>query len=164
MECIAGCFRSKSPRRSRRKNSRNEEPRPAQHPQIVAGQFPGQYKAHRHNKPSRIGYQHFGESEKSDTPLLSRLSDMTDESELSSESSTQGKQEFYQSCLRSGPESSSTESSSTDSYGKNGYGIPSIGVPGRAVVIRCDNQVVTRSDPGITKDIERRLKSAWNYK
>ena len=73
--------------------------------------------------------------------------------------------EYYQSRQRrigssqSGPESSSSgpDDSSTYhfSYGKtNGYGIPSIGVPGRAIVIRCDNKEIKKSDPSITKECE----------
>ena len=73
------------------------------------------------------------------------------------------KKEYYQSRQRrigssqSGPESSSSgpddSSSYHFSYGKsNGYGIPSIGVPGRAIVIRCENKEIKKSDPSITKE------------
>ena len=72
------------------------------------------------------------------------------------------KKDYYQSRQRrigssqSGPESSSSgpdDSSTYPFYGKsNGYGIPSIGVPGRAIVIRCENKEIKKSDPSITKE------------
>ena len=81
--------------------------------------------------------------------------------------------EYYQSRQRrigssqSGPESSSSgpddSSSYHFSYGKtNGYGIPSIGVPGRAIVIRCDNKEIKKSDPSITKECELNTKITSN--
>lgn len=190
MECIAGCFGSKSPNRSRnRKNinsARNDvEPRPA-NPASAAAQS---RTANHHTTSTTTGMSkhrgghftkrtYFDDSEKSDTPLLSRLSDLTDESDLSDPIGlyqNTSKQEYYQSRQRrigssqSGPESSSSgpddSSSYHFSYGKtNGYGIPSIGVPGRAIVIRCENKEIKKSDSSITKDIERRLKGAWNFK
>lgn len=87
MECIAGCFGSKSPNRSRsRKNinsaQNNVEPRPARsdrHHLSCANTATGTKNRSGHlTKRTYID-----DSEKSDTPLLSRLSDLTDESDLS---------------------------------------------------------------------------------
>lgn len=187
MECIAGCFGSKSPNRSRnRKNinsARNDvEPRPATTAAAAQSRTANTTTSTTGMSKHRGGHftkrTYFDDSEKSDTPLLSRLSDLTDESDLSDPIGlyqNTSKQEYYQSRQRrigssqSGPESSSSgpddSSSYHFSYGKtNGYGIPSIGVPGRAIVIRCENKEIKKSDSSITKDIERRLKGAWNFK
>lgn len=176
MECIAGCFGSKSPNRSRNRKNVNSaqngvEPRPTN----VRNQTTTGAKSNHNRTFTKRTY--IDDSEKSDTPLLSRLSDLTDESDLSDPIGiyqNTSKQDYYQSRQRrigssqSGPESSSSgpdDSSSYPFYGKtNGYGIPSIGVPGRAIVIRCENKEIKKSDPSITKDIERRLKGAWNFK
>ena len=93
MECIAGCFGSKSPNRSRnhRKNlnsARNDvEPRPAN------ASSSSHHRSHlstsnqtgvsNKSRPFTTKRTYIDDSEKSDTPLLSRLSDLTDESDLS---------------------------------------------------------------------------------
>ena len=89
MECIAGCFGSKSPNRSRsRKNinsaQNNVEPRPARsdrhHHNLSCANTTTGIGTKNRSGPKRT---YIDDSEKSDTPLLSRLSDLTDESDLS---------------------------------------------------------------------------------
>ena len=82
MECIAGCFGSKSPNRSRNRKNVNSaqngvEPRPTN----VRNQTTTGAKSNHHRTFTKRTY--IDDSEKSDTPLLSRLSDLTDESDLS---------------------------------------------------------------------------------
>ena len=90
MECIAGCFGSKSPNRSRnhRKNlntARNDvEPRPANnHRSDRPFSTTNQTGVSNKSRPFTTKRTCIDDSEKSDTPLLSRLSDLTDESDLS---------------------------------------------------------------------------------
>ena len=82
MECIAGCFGSKSPNRSRNRKNVNSaqngvEPRPTN----VRNQTTTGAKSNHNRTFTKRTY--IDDSEKSDTPLLSRLSDLTDESDLS---------------------------------------------------------------------------------
>ena len=86
MECIAGCFGSKSPNRSRsRKNinsaQNNVEPRPARSDRHLSCANTTTGTKNRSGHLTKRTY--IDDSEKSDTPLLSRLSDLTDESDLS---------------------------------------------------------------------------------